>query len=228
MVRIERIPEMYRSGFKQLASMDDPTFNSLISALSTSGLQKSLKSLVEGIGSTVHLEKNVVFDILLSAGSLVSFAESNDLPVSDVVAQLSDRAIETEVIGLTGGLDREGFRSRLTKLLADERLYYASKAVELLSEYECTFDSARVMTDIRTVFSRTLDESPKVALVVHNLHIHCNSDASTEGKDYYLAMDSGGLRELQKALSRAMKKERTLASLLKKAGVVYLDSKDCK
>lgn len=109
---------------------------------------------------------------------------------------------------------------RLLKLLSFENsLGVTSKALDIMTEHQRILCGARVLTDIRPVFSKTSDK-PNAAIILHTLKITYHEN--DEHKDFYVVLDASDLRELKQILERAEQKAQSLQVLLKNSQVSNL------
>ncbi len=101
------------------------------------------------------------------------------------------------------------------KRLADlEVIRLSAKALNLAYEHAQLFKRARIMTDIRPVFSDDAD-TMSGAVVSHTLLLHY--DSAKEDRILSLALDETDIRSLQKQCDRALKKSNTARALLEGA-----------
>lgn len=105
-------------------------------------------------------------------------------------------------------------RERITLLIAsDGPLYRSIKAHEVLSSHQRTYSDARVLTDIRPVFTDDLEATVRHAVTVHTLKLTYIEDG--EEKTFYVALDTADLLEIRTVLDRAEQKDRSVAASLK-------------
>ena len=102
-------------------------------------------------------------------------------------------------------------------------LRLTSKALEVLTEEEHVFYSARIITDIRPIFSEDAT-TITASVVVHNLRIHFGKDSAH--KNFYVALDTSDIAKLRDVLDRADAKSVALQGLLKKFSVSYIDPEE--
>src|ERR1035438_229170 len=113
--------------------------------------------------------------------------------------------------------------SRLQKLLSfDKTLAVTSKAYDVLTEHAHTFCRARIISDIRPVFTNTV-ESANGAVIIHNLQIGFHEGGDGEHKEFYVALDTDDIQALKEVVIRAEKKTIALRSILKSSSVPYLE-----
>jgi hypothetical protein len=114
--------------------------------------------------------------------------------------------------------------ARLARLLGIKAsLRITSKALDVLTDADRIFYSAKILTDIRPVFD---DEGKEIeaAVIIHNLRIHFGQD--DDHRDFFVALDTNDIKELRAVLDRANKKAESLQKLLSNAKISYLDIVD--
>jgi hypothetical protein len=91
-----------------------------------------------------------------------------------------------------------------------------AKAADVAREHERIFHSARILTDIRPVFDDDASNPPVGAVVTHTLRIDSFTKGSME--DYFVALDTRDLIQLQTIVNRAIEKNRSLNRVLDSIG----------
>lgn len=216
------IPKRYYSGFEAFAKLNSDEEQELLSALSAippTLLPDDLVSQMEASVKTVpHNDVRQIIKMLISLYYLRNERETID-ELADNLAKSVNR---TEDITKSESWSQEDFRDRLIKFLnLDGALQIASKADAVLSDHDHTFCNARVITDIRPVFGSDLTASPAAAVVVHMLKIGYHENK--EHKEFFVALDTSDVRDLQNILERANTKARSLKTFLGKTDAYYLD-----
>jgi hypothetical protein len=120
---------------------------------------------------------------------------------------------------------RRELRQQLITALGDNsNLVTVAKAIDLMGSNEHTFSSARIITDVRYVFSRDLTPTPTASIIVHTLQIE---DLESD-KDMFVVLTRTDLDTLREIIDRAIKKDETLAKLVAQSGsiVVRMDQED--
>jgi hypothetical protein len=113
-------------------------------------------------------------------------------------------------------------RERVQKILSiGGAVSVVAKAANVLGEQERVFLSARVMSDIRPVFSDQPD-SVSGAVVTHSLNIHYHEEG--KHRDFFVALAANDLQELKKVIERAERKSATLKSLIEKLAIRYFET----
>lgn len=220
---IRSIPEEYVEGFVELNNVDTKTFNSIIEGLSVSKLSHSIKSLADRVSNVTSIPYKSIEEIFFSVGSLAAFIEKG-ISSKDIVESVCIAIKEDGELDFKTPEEKEKFAFRLLSLIETKQLFYAFKANDIIGEYKNVFLQARVISDIRPVFSDKLEDSPEVGLIVHNLHIHYKADEEGAHKDIFLALDAKDIEMLKNALIRAEKKEKSLQSIFDKANMINLNS----
>ncbi len=89
-----------------------------------------------------------------------------------------------------------------------------------MMEQPHVFGHARILSDIRSVFTASAD-SIAGGFIVHNLTIHYFHNG--DHKEFFVALDNDDLNVLKEAIQRAEQKTGHLKAMLKKASIPYLD-----
>ncbi|SRR6266404_2568437 len=95
----------------------------------------------------------------------------------------------------------------------------AAKAINVMLEQHRIFCGARILSDIRHVFTASA-ESASAALLVHSLNISFHQGG--QHKEFYVALTTNELQTLKKAVERAEKKTESLKALVERSGVTFL------
>lgn len=219
---IDSIPQSFQEGFNELALLDNNKFNAITDGLSRTPFKSSISKLVEIIAKKTSILPEEFEDIFLSVSSLVDFLDKG-VKIPEIVDDIISIGKNDNVIEFKDENHEKDFKSRLTFLLENEQIYYAYKANDLATELGSLFLRSKIVTDIRPIFNAALDESPKVGLITHTLHIHYNLCEETGHRDVYIAMDSNDLNALRVDLERAQQKELNLLSMFKETGMINLN-----
>ncbi|MCX6381767.1 MAG: hypothetical protein NT023_20210, partial [Armatimonadetes bacterium] len=114
----------------------------------------------------------------------------------------------------------EIFATYLKQILSVEQIDIIAKATSVLLDHERVYSNARVLTDIRPVFSSDVAIMPTAVLIVHMLKIGYHENG--EHKEFYVALDTEDVRKLQETLERATTKDKSLKDLLGQTNLSYL------
>jgi len=113
---------------------------------------------------------------------------------------------------------RDAFEQRLLRLLTTQSLPVAAKAIDIFLSHERLYDSGRIVTDIRPVFSDDPTEPPGAAVLVHVLQLAFTE--SGERRLFFVALDDADLAQLDEIVHRAKDKSLTLRRTLQDAGLL--------
>lgn len=110
----------------------------------------------------------------------------------------------------------------LIRLLSIEKLKLGQNAQSLHTEFERLFADARIMTDVRPLFSEDPKAPPRAAVLAHTLRIDFSSSSSPDGQLYF-ALDDSDLDGLLEQVKRAKEKSQTLKALLKQTNILEIE-----
>lgn len=213
-IRSVDIPEEDQGVFVNLARLADPTLD---------GLEKALREAIPTLDRSellLQLRRESVLadipdldDIVAALVSLAGTAYSGQLAIDDFVDIVVGAIQGDDVVELS---DSEAtlLTSRLKRLAKIDCLEIIAKGNIILHANNRDFRSASIVSELRPVF---LGEDLKVSagLIVHQLAIRSSHNGRSETS--YIALDSEDLVALGDAVSRAIKKERTLREFANRA-----------
>ncbi len=106
---------------------------------------------------------------------------------------------------------RASFKERMIRLLGIESLGTFAKAKDLQAENERTFCDARILTDLRPVFGKSIQDGPKGLVIVHLLKLGYHQDQG-EHESFFVALDAEDLNTLKAVIERAEIKAEVIKS----------------
>ncbi|MEH2069185.1 MAG: hypothetical protein V7K47_13660 [Nostoc sp.] len=218
-----KIPQQYQLGITLLIKIDENLFHKLLNAIIEIHPFISIDSLVLEIYPKLEeISVNDLREIIRAISSIFALSNQENIKSSEVVAGLSNAVLIDNTFSALSDEELKRFEQRLTQLLAiDGSISIYSKAVNLLQEYDHLLLNSRIITDVRPVFKSETQEGIAGALIVHTLKIEYQ-DASGL-REFYVALDSNDVRNLQEQLSESIVKTEVINSVLNKADVLYLD-----
>jgi hypothetical protein len=155
-----------------------------------------------------------VVSLIESVAELYKVRANRDVSVKDFARNVTDAMGEIDEVSLRiSESGREEFESKLALLLGAEELSVTSKAKSLAVEDERAFCHARIMTELRPVFTEDAEAGPKAMVMVHRLKVVYHS-ADSEHKEIYLVLDADDLKTIRKQIDRAEVEARSLESIL--------------
>ncbi len=220
---IEYIPERYKDGYIGLWSIDKGDFDAIITSLGKVPLVATINGLAKSVSDDSKVDLPDIHEIFLSIDSLITLLDKK-ISKYDIVEQVTSVINDSELIKFSEEATEENFKSRIYALLGNEKVYYASKANELITDNGVVFLDSKIVTDIRPIFDIVLEDSPKVGLITHTLQIHYRTCESSNHQSIYLALASLDIVTLKDVLERAIVKEKSLVTLLSKTGIQIITS----
>jgi hypothetical protein len=109
----------------------------------------------------------------------------------------------------------------LARLMSIEVLNTVSKAARLQRDGERLYCNAKILSDIRPVFSHDPTLRPLGAVLTHTLKIGFHEGG--EHQEFHVVLDVDDLLALSEVIYRAQAKDKTLRKLLKESKLTSLD-----
>lgn len=213
------MPRLYQRGLWILRDLDAEHALALAERVESAARFRSVTELEEVVRSALPRDlSEAAHDVLDSLLALRAQLRSDVLDVAHLVERVSSSA------GVDPGNEqqRATFVALLDRLLRAEAIVTTAAAADLLVQHEHPYRGARIISEIRPVFSQNVEEDPRAAVLIHTLQIgHWNADGSPDGLD--IALDHADLHELHKVVERAMTKAETLRRFLETSGLESFD-----
>jgi hypothetical protein len=220
-----RIPKPHQTGLEKLLALGEEQANALFAALEKAEPMLLPKNLEEQIAPQVAgIPLEDLRQILRVALGLHQASAATGMLREEFAEEIC-KAIEQSKLEDAKLISdkRDVFKLRVLRLLTfDVSLGVTSKALDVMTEHERILCGARVMTDVRPVFTKAA-EKPAAALVVHTLKVSYHQDG--EHRDFYVAMDEADVRRMKALLERAEIKAQSLKAVLESAKIQHLDMK---
>lgn len=218
------IPKEDLSVFKRISELSNSQFDSLLSALGTTKPTFGRYQFAKAISTKIEtIKPDDIIEILRVLLILYSMNDRIGGSPQDLASSVVQSCVE---LGSTDKLFNKQSAATLTvrlgKLLSfDKTAAVTSKAGDVMTEHKHTFCSARILSDIRPIFSQKAD-SASAAVIIHNLQIGFHDGGTGEHEEFYVALDTDDIANLKEVLKRAEKKTTVLESILKRSNVQYL------
>jgi len=203
-------------GLAHLGSLDSESFDQLALFLSNSKAIMSSEDLNQRlIAQFPNLEPTALSSIMRVLRAFTTAMRTRGVSVEQIVDD-ANRFLSTEP-----DLEIAPILTRLELLLRKPGgLATASKALGIFVDHPNAFKSARILSDIRPVFSSTEPLHLEATTVVHTLKIEYRQD--NEIKHFYVALDALDLSELERIVIRAKEKQEVLERTLETLAVPYM------
>jgi hypothetical protein len=215
-IRNINVPGPLREGLDAIAELDEDESNALWHAVASAETFQRVADLEELAQHSLpkrHQDKaEGLVGALLSLSTLSRTHTASS--VVDAVSKSSSLEIDDK--------RRDRLRVELQRLIETPAIYSAAAAIDLLTQHERNYSSARVVTDVRPVFSSDVEEQPTGAVIVETLHLQ-TWDRDGNSETLHVAMDDVDLRELRDVIERALVKAETLREMLSGQGIAYFE-----
>lgn len=216
------IPEKELPNLAKIAEMPEGTFASLIAVLGEIKPTLSPKDFSESVSKRVPaLDSGSISPILNTLFSLYWMKERRNLSPQEIAEKISGAASTSKSKKFQFPTDKSGILCDRLKLLLgfDKSLGVTAKAFDVMTEHDHVFCRARILSDIRPVFTSAAEATP-AAVIIHNLQIGFHRHGKHD--EFYVALDENDVEELKQVLIRAEKKTAAMRSILSKANLDYL------
>lgn len=214
------IPKDAAQALRSFAKYSRDDAQALVEAIRKASPALLLSDLAESIAGSTRLSVQEVESLLEAfAGMHLTRIHSEKSVgdfVADVVFALQENADGDSV--QAGGW--ENLANDVSAVLSCESLEVTAKAIDVMTEHEHVFQRARIVTDIRPIFSADIDQQPRAAVLIHMLNLFYRENG--EMKQIGLALDDADLNLLKESIERAAVKAKTLKTSL---GVEFLESR---
>ncbi|HEY7404999.1 MAG TPA: hypothetical protein VIB39_15850 [Candidatus Angelobacter sp.] len=194
-----KIPQEQLPTLERIRTISSNSLQAFISALQKS--PEDVPAIPELTQDEAERLKNAVTE-------LYSVRSYFDVDVPAFVADVADALQEQLHVNRL-----DDFKDRLAALLTIDSINLSVKAMSLKAEYERTFCSARILTDIRPIYSNDISGPPPAAMIVHTLRISYHDDSSRVN-EIYVALDNDDVSALREILDRAELKAKSLEKFL--------------
>lgn len=217
-----RVPKDQRNGLTRLIGLSDHEVSELHRALQAASPALDAAGIVAQLGDQVSIPLSDVAEIVALLFSLAFTRVRLERKTEQLVADVAQAAVQEGLLEKSSAA-QQSFAERLSLLLSVEKaIGVSSKAVDVLYRHKNSFVSARVVSDIRTVFSETPAPTPVAAVIVHSLEVASHTD--DEHISHYVALDGADLRALKRVIERAIQKEAALRQTIEHLGMSYIDT----
>jgi hypothetical protein len=226
MASLLRLPRQIIDGLAKIPNLSEEQIREIISVLESTPQQIIQRRVFDEdtasrIQSTPSGDAKLITDALfgLYMGRAIARV-SIPAYVEDIVQTLREDKNEATSWTQSEEIVNQ-FRQRLTDLLSVDALNIITKSYDVLVQHEHIFSEARVLTDVRPIFSESVEEPPLAAVIVHMLKIEYSQD--DDHKQFFVALDTKDIQILIDALNRAQSKAESLKSILSSTSVSYVE-----
>lgn len=210
--------------FKAITSLKEAVFLKLVQSLAEELDGFSARANVYDYATKNAGDAATEFAMALeSVMPLVLNENYSELPADDLVKGVIGGLSRVESYSGWTTIEKKLLKIRLKKILADTNVKLRARAWSLVLERPSVLRSARILTDLRPVFTEKNPAAIEACTVIHTLVM--NVQEGTDTKTVHIALDTKDLASLSESINRAERKEKVLNALASRAGVASLQIK---
>lgn len=214
-----KIPEQHLKAFHHLLLLPDSDWTLLIKGLKDVKPAASMKVFAENLASFLKRDVEYANDVVLVLSSLLTLRDQFIGSHKQLISELRDAATKQKLE--VTEQEWQIFSKGLSKVFeAETSLDISAKAREVRLEEQRVFVDVRIITDLRPVFKKEVENRPEAFIVTHALRIAFQENETV--KEMYFALDSDDLVEIQNTAARALQKEEALMTLVKSCQIPFL------
>lgn len=222
-----QIPEQLIPGIQKIVTAGDEAINAVISTLRE--LHPTLRAVqlaVEIATKTAEITREDALDIISTVAALIVISEEEGFSFEETINSISEFIDKNENFSNFSSDELIRFTKRLNDLLNNSSTLKKSyRASQLFYEYERIFFDAKIVTDIRPLFSSSPDAENSgisAVTVTHTLKIQYRDSGGL--KEFYVGLDLVDLENLHDEIVDALEKNKAIKSMLKNAKITYIDT----
>ena len=216
-----RIPQSQIEAFKLFAALKDEDLDAVWRALQTSEPAISVVKLAQNVLSKVDIEIGQLRQIISVAGSLYLVRDQEGLTIDQLADAAVTAAVKQSLLPSDDTDQAEKLKERVAKFMSlDRSLGVSAKATQVLVRHKNPFESARIFTDVRPIFTPGENPVPTAAVCFHTLELITVTDGAR--LSHYIALDSGDLRRLRTVIERAISKEDSIKRVMQTLPLVEI------
>ncbi len=217
------IPQEALPDLEKVIALESSVFDSLLQAICEVGPVLTPQQFAKQVSKkAAAVEYGTIRSLVGIMFFLYTLRDESDLNQS---AKDIAKGIVNSAVVQGAGFSKENLELLFERVLRlatpDTSLAITLKALDVMREHERTFCGARILSDIRPIFSKTVGTAD-AAVIVHNLQIGFHHDGRHQ--EFYITLDADDIKTLKKVIERCEKKTATLQSILDKASIPYLES----
>jgi hypothetical protein len=206
-----RTPPEFASTLGWLADLEDEGVEGGLSVLRSTVYDRRV--VVEQLGEQPGWSRESADGVL---SLLVSISDVQGLlgAPPDVVARAIASTLDREAEAKTALVDRLG------RYLSSRVVEFIARGRDLAGEREHVLDDARILTDIRPLFTRGADDHLDGAIITHALRLRYTGSAEPA---LHIALDKAHLLDLAEEVQRALRKAAHLEEILSELRLPYVE-----
>ena len=224
-MQVVQIPDQELPVLRRIAEYEVGFFDSLLSALASTEATLTAKQLAARVSKRLNgISPSEIFPILNTLCALFYMKDRENVSAETIANAVSESAIKESAAGndALSPAQAQLLQSRLKLLLAlDQPLGITAKALDIMTENQNVFCGARILSDIRPIFTNQTDKA-SAAVIVHNLQIGFHNSGTGQHQEFYVSLDTEDIETLKRAIVRAEEKTKALKLILEASKLNYL------
>jgi len=211
------LPESLAKGLREIAVLPDETFGKLLAFLEAIPTEIKQNEIFNA-GKSDAGEGTFINEAVTSAAfSIVMSRVGSRLSVEQFVERIIDGISPSAELE---DAQRQTLRRRAAEILSVKSLDLVARAHDVLLEHSQTFSTARIVSDLRAIFSDDVSADPQGMVIVHMLNIAYRSAGRRDA--FVVALDEKDVDQFLEVLQRAKDKGATLKRAAENAGIPYI------
>ncbi|HEY3743965.1 MAG TPA: hypothetical protein VGL53_29175 [Bryobacteraceae bacterium] len=209
------LPQEDLGAISTIRGLPPSSLERLVTALKAAPPISNAEEMVEHVAAQVpSVSKAKLLPILETIYSLYYIRELSGVRDSVFLDDLIE-GITRDRAHKALAKDGSKLRAALERILDIESLHIVSKAARLQRDGERLFCTAKILSDIRPVFTADPKVGPSGAVLCHTLKLGYHE--GKEHREFHVVLDSEDLEALAGAVERARSKDDTLRKVLREA-----------
>ncbi len=207
------VPPRLRDGLASLGALSDECYAAFLDELRDAGSADTVQALASRIENQFPESSRASIEKIITAVDISQSVQKASHVEPSEFASDAWEALKQDAPELIAGLDREKFQARLSALISETDIQLTtSKVKELRAEVERHMCGARIISDVRPVFSQDASKPPKAMTIMHTMQIQFHDDTFAH-HEFYVSVSREQLTRINEAVERAILKESTLKSM---------------
>jgi hypothetical protein len=207
------IPKEDAGSITAIQTLSHASMEKFISALTTAPLTSNPDEMVTHIAKRVpSIPKDQLTRMLGTIYTLYHIRELAGVEHSQFLDDLMEAIQQSPTLQLSQK-ETPKLRSLLERLLNIDSLNMVAKAGRLQRDGERLFCTAKILSDIRPVFSSDPAGRPIGAVLTHTLKVGYHD--GKEHREFHVVLDSSDLDQFGDTIQRAQAKDKSLRGLLR-------------
>ena len=222
------VPEKHYKALELLFELSENKLDEIEKALESAEPALLTRDLATHISEETSLPLEDTREILGVLVSLYMAKNRTSFEIGEFVTEIYQSIKRVKKPDLKPPDDWEKIESFLLRVLSmDSSLGATSKALDLMTSHERRFCHARIISDLRPIFTSDPTKDPVATVIVHGLEVAYHPAEEVERLEkLFVAMDLRDLRKLKEVIDRAIYKHASIQNLCKRSNILCLEEKE--